>query len=104
MCGLCGIFGDSRHWSDEIVRDGDSVPVWQRRRERQHRITLINKILTPYRVTVADWQGEKLVVRGPTGRCELAETVGDLWQEAEIAAGRPLDPLDAQFLEAPDGT
>jgi hypothetical protein len=98
------MFGDSRHWSDEVVLHSSSVPAWQRQRDRRRRLALVNAVLAPYRVTVADWQGEKFVVRGATGRAELADSVGDLWQKAEIAAGRPIDPLDAEFLEALDGT
>jgi hypothetical protein len=91
------MFGESRHWSDEIVRESDCRQPWRRQRERERRIALLNAILRPYHVTVADWRGEKLLAQGPSGRCELAETGGDLWQKAQVAAGRLLDPLDTRF-------
>ena len=94
MCGLCGLIGEDGHWSDPL---GDSVP---RRRERLRRIAAINRVVAPFRITVSDVQGASYLVQGATGRQALAIGLEALWQQAQLLAGRPLDPLDPRILEA----
>lgn len=104
MCGLCGVLGNEGHWADGIVRPGQSTPAspvpWIRRQARQRRIHLANVILRHYRVKLSDWQGTMFLLTGPTGRTEIADNLTDLWRKAEAAAGRPIDPLDPDLLNA----
>nr|WP_019365740.1 hypothetical protein [Pseudomonas luteola] len=93
MCGLCGLLGEERHWSDPL---GDELP-W--RRERLRRIKAINHVITPFRLSVTDFQGSAYVVQGATGRQEIAHGLDQLWRSAELILGRPLDPLDVRLLE-----
>jgi len=105
MCGLCGVLGGSAHWSEGVAgRDqaGTSRP-WLRRQARQRSVALANAVLRPNRVVVHDWQGTRFTVTGPTGRVEMAEDLGALWQCVEAVLGRPLDPLDPDLLETLDG-
>jgi hypothetical protein len=95
MCGLCGMLGGA-HWTDEAVGDA-ALPA---RQARLRRAALLNRVLGFYRVSVDDWQGAALAVRGPTGRTELADGLADLWPKAEAAAGRAIDPLDPDLLAA----
>lgn len=93
MCGLCGLLGEDVHWSDPL---GDQVP---RRRERLRRIAAINRVLTPFRLKVEDFQGVSYLLLGATGKQELATGLDQLWQSAERLIGRQLDPLDTGLLD-----
>jgi hypothetical protein len=93
MCGLCGLLGEDIHWSDPL---GDELP---RRRERLQRISAINRVLAPFRLSVSDFQGCAYLVHGATGRQELASGLDDVWAKAQAILGRPLDPLDSRVLE-----
>lgn len=107
MCSLCGVLGGSDHWADAAARPGvytrSSDPV-ARRRERANRVRLANRMLAPFALTLADWQGTSFLLATRTGKTEIVEDLGHLWPAAERLAGRPLDPLDEAFavaLEAP---
>jgi hypothetical protein len=106
MCGLCGVLGSEQHWADGTVADGaglavDTVP-WLRRQARQRRVALANAIVGTYGVRISDWQGALFVLAGPTGRTEMANSLGDLWTKAELVAGKSIDPLDPRLLDALD--
>jgi hypothetical protein len=75
---------------------GDSLP---RRRERLRRISAINRVLAPFRLTVSDFQGSAYLLHGATGRQELASGLDELWAQAAAILGRPVDPLDTRVLE-----
>jgi len=92
MCGLCGVLG-IEHWADGLSAAGPTS-----RQMRLRRAALLNKVLSPYRVNIDDWQGAKIAVHGPTGRTELADTLADLWPKVEVVASCSLDPLDPTFL------
>lgn len=94
MCGLCGLIGEEGHWSDPLMA---TLP---RRRERLRRIQAINRILKPFRLTVSDVQGASYLLQGATGRQALANGLEELWQQAELLIGRPLDPFAETILTA----
>ena len=100
MCGLCGVLG-VEHWTDRTGADqagGAGGGPTARRQARLRRASLLNDILSLYRIRVDDWQGTSMAVRGPTGRTELAESLIDLWPKAEAVSNRRLDPLDPELL------
>jgi len=97
------------HWTDRHVEDRARVaapgsdPVeyqGERRRDRGHRVALTNQILGHYGLRVEDWGGSKYVLRDRKGRTELVQHLGALWSVAAKLAGRTLDPLDPDLLEA----
>jgi hypothetical protein len=92
MCGLCGVLG-VEHWADRANPAGPTP-----RQARLRRVTILNNVLSLYRVRVDDWQGTAMVVNGPTGRAEIADTLTDLWPKAEVVAGRLFDPLDPVLI------
>ncbi len=104
MCVLCGRdFVAQVHWTDRHVEDkaralGSNRDPGEyhrdRRRDRSHRVTLVNEVLCHYGLRLTDWSGSKYLVRDRKGRSELVQDLGALWPAAERLAGRPLDPLD----------
>jgi len=101
MCALCGVLGGSDHWADAAPRPGvftrntDSL---QRRRERDSRVRAANRVLAPYRMQLADWQGASFVLSTATGKSEIAGDLGQIWAAAERLRGAPCDPLDPVLL------
>lgn len=101
MCSLCGMLGDGRHWTDrasspEAFRGSAEVT---RRRERQQRTRLVNRILQHYGLTLSDWAGN-YVLRSHTGQTVLVDNLAALWPQAEALGKRPCDPLDESLLTA----
>ncbi|MEB0046721.1 MULTISPECIES: hypothetical protein [unclassified Pseudomonas] len=92
MCGLCGLLGEDVHWNDPL---NSELP---RRRERQRRISTINRVLAPLRLKVEDFQGSAYLVLGATGKQELASGLEQIWAVAHSMIGRAVDPLDPVVL------
>ena len=93
MCSLCGILGDSKHWTDTSSNPGSfgaraSQVTWHR--ERQDRTRLINRIIRPYGLTVSDWSGNAFVMRSHTGKTVIAENLSHIWEAAETITGTEL--------------
>ena len=112
MCGLCGVFGGERHWSERaaspaifggagVGAEGGEGPRSRMTaaRERQERVRLVNRVLGPLGLGLAEWAPSTYVLRTKTGRSEMVPTLGELWPAAERLLGRPCDPLDPAFLD-----
>lgn len=100
MCGLCGVVGGEPHWTDRAGGQGAIGDArLTRGRERQQRVALVNRVLAPYRLKIADWNNA-FVLRGPTGRQVIVDALAHVWAPAERLAGRPLDPLDPMLIAA----
>ena len=109
MCGLCGMFAGERHWTERAASPaifGDSgngdgrsgPPRVTPARERQERVRLVNRVLGPFGLVLAEWAASSYVLRTRTGRSEMVPDLGALWPAAERLLGRPCDPLDPDFL------
>ena len=107
MCMLCAqsLFVDA-HWTD---RDPDaSEPTAmagdarerRRRRDWHRRAQLLNRVLSCYGLSLDNWQNRHYVLSDRKGRSEMVTDLGALWPAAAQLLGRPLDPLDPQFIEA----
>jgi len=89
MCALCGVLLED-HWAE---REGG-------RRGRALRVGLVNRVLDHYGLHLADWSGRVYVLSDRKGRTAVVENLGVLWSQAELLAGRPLDPLDPELVRA----
>jgi hypothetical protein len=99
MCGLCGIVGNAPHWTDGV--SAPDTPT--RRRERQERVRGLNRVLAPFGLTASDWQGHAYVIATRTGRSEIVDNAGHLWQAAARLRGRACDPLDPALIARLEG-
>jgi hypothetical protein len=93
MCGLCGAFGGSDHWSA-----GTGAPSGTPTLERRARAALANEVLKLYGLTLDEWAG-RFTLRSRTGKMGMVEHFGAIWPEAEKLIGRPCDPLDPVVIE-----
>ncbi|MCB8881289.1 hypothetical protein ACELLULO517_13660 [Acidisoma cellulosilytica] len=97
MCGLCGIVGNAPHWSEGVP--APSLPdTPARRRERQERVRGLNRVLSPFGLTAADWQAHAYVIATRTGRSEIVDNTAHLWPAAARLCGKPCDPLDPKLI------
>jgi hypothetical protein len=101
MCALCGVLGGTEHWTDAVVRPGvctRNTGAAAMRRERMNRVAAANRVLSCYRMNLADWQGSVFVLSTATGKTEIVDNLGHLWMAAERLLGRPCDPLDEELI------
>ena len=91
MCGLCGIFGVSEHWTDSA--DGSAAS----KAERLHRVRIANAALEPFGLKVADWMN-RLTLSSRTGKSAVIDNFGALWPMAERLRGQACDPLDPELI------
>ncbi|AMH42792.1 hypothetical protein AXG89_41620 (plasmid) [Burkholderia sp. PAMC 26561] len=89
MCGMCGLLGGGNHWSNSGL-PADSANV---RRRRHLQVSLANRILTTFRLSLDDFQGQSFILRSPTEAAELVADFSEIWKVAEKMLGRSLDPL-----------
>ena len=102
MCSLCGVLGGRGHWTEtsshpEAFRHAGPTT---RRRERQERVRLANRVLAHFRLSLSDFSGSAYVLRSHTGRTAMIDNLTELWPAAERLTGRPCDPLDPALVAA----
>ncbi|RTL95170.1 hypothetical protein EJV44_12460 [Ancylobacter aquaticus] len=93
MCGLCGAFAGSDHWTAGTGTGGSVTPT----AERRARAASANEVLGLYGLRLDEWAG-RFTLRSRTGRMAVVEHFGALWPEAEKLAGQPCDPLDPTVI------
>jgi len=101
MCALCGVLGGPEHWTDAVARPGvftRNTDAGARRRERMNRVAAANRVLSHYRMNLADWQGSAFVLSTATGKTEIVDNLAHLWMAAERLLGRSCDPLDEELI------
>lgn len=100
MCAACGVLSGAPDWMDRAGNPEGIGGSQQetRRGERQKLIKMVNILLGPGRVKISDF-GEKLVIKGPTGKTKIVDSLSHVWVEADTIGLRPVDPLDEAFLE-----
>jgi len=103
MCALCGVIGGNSHWTDGSGRPGvyhRAPSTQERRRDRQERVRIVNRVLQPFRMTLNDWQGSAFLLSTATGKSEVVDDLSHLWIAAERLSGRHCDPLAPATIDA----
>ncbi len=101
MCGACGILSGGREWVDRI---GDPVGSGcagdlTRIAERQRRIGLANMLLRASGIRIIELNGS-LMLRGPTGRHEIVDSLMHVWSAADRLTDQRIDVLDMNFMHS----
>ena len=94
MCGLCGVLGSERHWTDSAGRTATRT----HRHDRLVRAAQANAVLKHYGLRMDDWQGSTYLLRSQTGGTVQVDTLADLWTKAEQITGKRCDPLDPALI------
>lgn len=97
MCVLCYELAPEDHWADGgPTGDGGAAGSGRHRRTR-----LLAAVLAPYGLTISDpGTGPHRVVADRKGAAETAAGLPAIWQAADRLAGRPVDVLDPDLLDA----
>jgi hypothetical protein len=99
VCSLCGTLYSTRHWAEApgAGAAADARRAWLR--DRLRRVELLNRVLRPLALSVAEWEGTAYVLSTRTGESVLCADLASLFSEAERLAHRRIDPLDPVLLE-----
>jgi autotransporter translocation and assembly factor TamB len=62
------------------------------------RAALLDQVVRRFGLTLSDWGGTAWVLSDRKGRAEVVHDLSALWAQAEVLAGRPLDPLDPALV------
>src|SRR5262245_9062759 len=105
MCVLCWQFLTESHWTDRRFEDTNSTTATAgsdderaRRRDRYHRIQVLNQILAHYGLRLDDWHSRSYLLSDRKGKTAIVQDLGALWPPAQHPAGRHTDPLDPDAL------
>jgi hypothetical protein len=95
MCVLCSEATIQIHWTDRHLSGYGSQT---RRQDHNHRVQLLNKVLSYYGLKVDNWNGLKFIIRDKKGRSEIVQDLAELWEKANGLVRCDLDPLDDGFI------
>ncbi len=103
MCVLCGELISSFHWTDENLKEPNTListneNARERKRARLKRVGLLNQILAFYGLKINDWQGAKFVLCDKKGQSVIVNDLGDLWGKVQNLAKKEMDALDSHLL------
>ncbi len=101
MCSLCGVLGGRGHWTESSSSPeafASRQEATTRRRERQERTRLANRVLQHYGLKLSDFSGGSYVLSTRTGRSKIVDNITEVWIAAEDMTGRACDPLDPALL------
>jgi hypothetical protein len=91
-CAHCAAFSAGRSTGLTPSPDPAFSPVTLMRRRAADRV------LSHYRMNLADWQGSAFVLSTATGKTEIVDNLAHLWMAAERLLGRSCDPLDEELI------
>lgn len=103
MCGLCGLWGETAHWTSvasalpraQQATDRDGLL-----RARQVQRHSINRVCRAFGTSIADWNATSWIVTSASGATEIVGSLPELWRAVESVSKRAIDPLDAALLDA----
>lgn len=101
MCGLCGLWGETAHWTSVSARpdDGKSQAARLTPRLRALQQASIERAVRPFGLSVRDWSGSSWVVSNASGASEIVGSLPEVWRACETLSGRRIDPLSAPMLD-----
>ena len=102
------MFAGERHWTERAASPaifgeagnggGDGPPRVTPARERQERVRLVNRVLGPLGLVLAEWAASSYVLRTRTGRSEM---VPDSGRPRNASSAGPATPSPARGTPNP---
>jgi hypothetical protein len=79
------------HWTEQRFEPGETAATGtgrerSRRRDRYHRIQVLNRILSLYGLRLDDWQSRSYILGDRKGKTVLVQDLGALWSAAQQLA------------------
>ncbi len=112
MCILCGALWTEEHWAEvsadrrpvgaegTIALEVHTANRGQRLRDRALRARFASLLLSRYGLQIQDWEGSNYILRDRKGSSVIVPDLASLWKAVEQMLGRPLDPLEPDFLDS----
>lgn len=101
MCGLCGLWGETAHWTSIAAhpdtRSRDTPRLAPRLRALQQ--ASLERAVRPLGLSVRDWSGSSWIVSNGSGASEIAGSLPEVWRACEALSGRSLDPLSSPLID-----
>lgn len=98
MCVLCYEFGSDQHWTDTLPDGKGGID--HSLRDRYRRVRILQTLLRPYGVEVTyPGTGQHLLLSNAKGASDVASTLPEVWERAELLAGHDIDVLDESLLD-----
>ena len=98
MCGMCGLWGQTDHWSSpaRLPAAPAEASVLHRRAAQAAAVTMFTRAAG---IVVRDWAQTAWVVESVSGATEIVNGLGDIWAAAERLTGQPVDPLSLALIQ-----
>ena len=92
MCSLCGTLYSTRHWAEApgAGTEADARRAWMR--DRLRRVELLNRVLRPLALSVAEWEGTAYVLSTRTGESVLCADLATLFTRGRASRPAPDRP------------
>lgn len=102
MCGLCGLWGETAHWTSVAARpDGQKhLATSLTPRLRMLQQASIDRAVRSFGLSVRDWNSSTWIVSNASGASEIVGSLPGVWRACERLAGRRLDPLSPPLLSS----
>jgi hypothetical protein len=101
MCGLCGLWGETAHWTSVASRpDAKRGAARLTPRLRALQQASIEREVRPLGLSVRDWSASSWIVSNASGASEIVGSLPEVWRACEALSGRRLDPLSPPMAEA----
>jgi len=97
VCGLCGVFNHSEHWTSVTPGTGDETRGLESAAQRQQQVLAARDVLSLYGLKLETW-ANRYTLSSRTGKAAVVDNLGALWAEAERLTGQACDPLDPVIL------
>lgn len=101
MCGLCGLWGETAHWTSTAAHPDSRNRRLARTTPRLRALqqASIEAALRPLRLSVRDWSASSWIVSNAGGASEIVGSLPEVWRACEALSGRRLDPLSPPLLD-----
>lgn len=103
MCGMCGIWGSTMHWSSpaQLFKNSDreiNIP-----RTRLLQASGISRFTRLIGVNVRDWGQSTWIVEHLSGASEIVNSLPEIWGAAARLSGREIDLLQPETIRRLEG-
>ncbi len=100
MCGMCGLWGNTDHWSNPAGLPGAVAGAVNVTRARLQQADAVCAFTRSAGATVRDWGQSSWIVETFAGASEIVDSLGAVWAAVERLTGRPVDPLGLDLIQA----
>ena len=100
MCGMCGLWGSTEHWSNPARLPGAEESTSNVLLTRMLQADTITSFTRPVGAVVRDWGQSAWIVENFSGATEIVDNLGSIWACVEKLTGKLVDPLSLDFIQA----